>query len=81
MFIKKLYKPDVALLPVGGFYTMGPREAAIACELINPRYIIGMHYGTFPILSGTPSELKKFLPAKMRNRVIELEPGIRRRFD
>lgn len=76
MLIAQLYKPDVALLPIGGCYTMGPREAAKACELINPRHIIGMHYGTFPVLAGTPAELRKYLPARMKGRVSELEPGM-----
>lgn len=73
--IGQLYKPDVALLPIGGLYTMAPREAAKACELINPRHIIGMHYGTFPVLTGSPAQLKKYLPPRLRSRVKELEPG------
>lgn len=73
--IGQIYKPDIALLPIGGVYTMAPREAAKACELINPKQIIGMHYGTFPILTGTPGELKKYLPPQLRGRVRELEPG------
>lgn len=75
-FIGQLYKPHVALLPIGDLYTMGPRQAAKASELINPKHIIGMHYGTFPVLTGTPSQLKKYLPAKMKNKVKELQPGI-----
>ncbi len=55
---------------------MGPREAAKAVGLLNPRIVIGMHYGTFPVLEGTPSELKKFLPAKHKKKVRELEPGV-----
>ena len=73
--IGRLYKPDVALLPIGGLYTMAPREAAKACELLNPKHIIGMHYGTFPFLTGTPAELKKHLPLRLRARVKELRPG------
>ncbi|MDI6767371.1 MAG: metal-dependent hydrolase [Bacteroidota bacterium] len=73
--IGELYKPDLVVLPIGGFYTMGPKEAAYACKLLKPKYIIGMHYGTFPILTGTPIELKKLLPKEMKKRVIELEPG------
>lgn len=73
--IRELYKPELVLLPIGGFYTMGPKEAAYACKLLKPKYIIGMHYGTFPILTGTPFELKKLLPQEMKNRVIVLEPG------
>ncbi len=74
--IADLYRPDVAILPIGGLYTMGPREAAKAVGLLNPRIVIGMHYGTFPVLEGTPSELKKFLPAKHKKKVRELEPGV-----
>ncbi len=73
--IGELYRPQAALLPIGGLYTMGPREAALACKLLNPRFIIGMHYGTFPMLTGTPAELRKYLPATLKSRVIELQPG------
>ena len=73
--IGEFYKPDVALLPIGGLYTMGPSEAAYACKLLKPKYIIGMHYGTFPVLTGSPEELKELLPNDMKNRVIKLEPG------
>ena len=74
-FIGELYKPDLALLPIGDLYTMGPREAAVACRLIKPNAIIAMHYGTFPVLTGTPRELRRHLPAAMKKRVIELIPG------
>lgn len=73
--IGDLYKPQAVILPIGGLYTMDPREAAYACKLLKPRYIVGMHYGTFPALAGTPAELKKNLPAAMKKVVIELEPG------
>ena len=74
-FIGDLYKPDLALLPIGDLFTMGPREAAVACRLIRPKVIIGMHYGTFPVLTGTPHELRRHLPVTMKNRVMELVPG------
>ncbi len=73
--IKRLYSPDLMLVCIGGHFTMGPREAAEAIKLIQPKYVIPMHYGTFPILAGTPDELKKYLPAKFKNAVIELKPG------
>jgi L-ascorbate metabolism protein UlaG (beta-lactamase superfamily) len=73
--IGQLYKPDVAILPIGDLYTMGPREAAKACEWLHPKHIIGMHYGTFPALTGTPMELRRFLPEKLKKRVKELEIG------
>ena len=74
-FIGDLYKPALALLPIGDLFTMGPREAAMACKLLKPKTIIGMHYGTFPVLTGTPSELRRHLPAEMKKRVLELTPG------
>lgn len=76
--IQKLHRPSLAILPIGGLYTMDPREAALACRMLTPRKIIGMHYGTFPALAGTPAELRKHLPGKMRESVLELVPGIRR---
>lgn len=75
-YIRQLYKPDLAILPIGDLYTMGPKEAAIACQLINPKFIIGMHYGTFPLLTGTPSELRKHLTGPAKKKVIELQPGV-----
>lgn len=74
--IGQLYKPHLALLPIGDLYTMSPREAALACTLIRPRTIIGMHYGTFPPLTGTPEQLKKHLPPAMRKSVRILDPGV-----
>ena len=73
--IGELCRPDVAMLPIGDLYTMGPTQAAYAANLLKPRYIIGMHYGTFPALTGTPADLKKLLPVPMRKKVVELEPG------
>ncbi len=73
--IRTLYRPDIAFLPIGDLYTMGPRAAALACEMLKPKYIVGMHYGTFPALTGTPEQLRKHLPAVMRRRVLELKPG------
>jgi L-ascorbate metabolism protein UlaG (beta-lactamase superfamily) len=62
--IRDLYRPDVALLPIGGHYTMGPREAALAVELLGVRHVIPIHYGTFPALAGTPAELRSELDAR-----------------
>jgi L-ascorbate metabolism protein UlaG (beta-lactamase superfamily) len=52
--IHELYQPDLAMLPVGDLFTMGPREAAYACRLLKPKSVIPMHFGTFPVLTGTP---------------------------
>jgi L-ascorbate metabolism protein UlaG (beta-lactamase superfamily) len=55
--IGELYRPDVALIPIGGHFTMGPREAAKAIELLGVKQVIPMHHGTFPALRGTPKAL------------------------
>ena len=73
--IADLYKPKAVFLPIGGLFTMGPREAAYACGLLKPQTIVGMHYGTFPVLTGTPAELKKHLSPQMKNRIVELNIG------
>jgi L-ascorbate metabolism protein UlaG (beta-lactamase superfamily) len=57
--IGELYKPDLAMLPIGNLFTMGPREAAYAIKLLGVKDVIPMHYATFPMLTGTPEELKK----------------------
>lgn len=52
--IRQLYAPDLVMLPIGGHFTMGPKEAALASQLIGAPIVIPIHYGTFPILAGTP---------------------------
>ncbi|QJA05672.1 metal-dependent hydrolase [Thermosulfurimonas marina] len=75
-FIGELYRPEVALLPIGSHYVMGPREAAKACELLQPKMVVPMHYGTFPVLSGTPEELEEALAARgLSVEVKVLSPG------
>ena len=75
--IGDLYAPDVAILPIGGHYTMGPREAALAVELLGAKEIVPIHHGTFPILGGTPAQLRTELDARSLNdvRIHALEPG------
>ncbi|MGH9512699.1 MAG: metal-dependent hydrolase [Terriglobales bacterium] len=70
--IRELYSPDIALLPIGDHYTMGPREAAYACSLLKVKTVIPMHFGTFPMLTGTPAELRKLAP---NVEVLEMKPG------
>lgn len=74
--IGELYAPDVALLPIGDHYTMGPREAALAARMLKPRWIVPAHFGTFPVLTGTPDsfrdELKK---AGVDAKLVVLDPG------
>jgi len=55
--IAELYHPEVAMVPIGGYYTMGPKEAALAVRLLKPKMVLPLHYGTFPPLKGTPEEL------------------------
>ena len=57
--IGRIYSPEVAVLPIGGHFTMDPREAAVACELLGVQRVVPCHYGTFPLLAGTPDELRK----------------------
>jgi len=59
--IRELYAPDVAMLPIGGHYTMGPKEAALAVQFLQPQLILPLHWGTFPPLTGTPQELAKLV--------------------
>jgi Predicted Zn-dependent hydrolases of the beta-lactamase fold len=62
--IRDLYAPDIALLPIGGHFTMGPREAALAVELLGVKHVLPIHYGTFPLLAGTPDQLRAELAAR-----------------
>ena len=71
--IARIYRPDVAILPIGDHFTMGPREAAVAVELLGVRRVVPCHYGTFPLLHGTPSELRDLVPAGVE--VLAPEPG------
>jgi L-ascorbate metabolism protein UlaG (beta-lactamase superfamily) len=70
--IAELYKPDLAFLPIGDLYTMSPREAAVACRLLNVPTVIPMHFGTFPQLTGRPEQLSKLAPSA---KIWELKPG------
>lgn len=71
--VAELYAPEIVFLPIGDRFTMGPAAAAKACELLRPRLVVPMHWGTFPVLTGTPSELKPLLPAGVE--MLELRPG------
>jgi L-ascorbate metabolism protein UlaG (beta-lactamase superfamily) len=61
--IRRIYEPDVAVLPIGDHFTMGPREAAVAAELVGASRVVPCHYATFPLLTGTPDALRPLLPA------------------
>ena len=72
--IRELYAPEIAFLPIGDHYTMGPEAAGRACELLGVRQVVPMHYGTFPALTGTPEALKKHVEP-MGVDVLVLKPG------
>jgi L-ascorbate metabolism protein UlaG (beta-lactamase superfamily) len=72
--IAEMHKPDIAFLPIGDHYTMGPDAAARACRLLGVRQVVPMHYGTFPILSGTPERLKHLVEPHGVD-VLVLRPG------
>lgn len=71
--IARLYRPDVAILPIGDHFTMGPQEAALAVDLLGVIRIVPCHYGTFPLLTGTPEALRELLPEGVE--VIAPAPG------
>ena len=75
--IGELYQPDIAFLPIGGHFTMGPDGAARAVELLGVSTVVPIHYGTFPILAGTPDQLRDALEHLELGdvRVIAPEPG------
>jgi L-ascorbate metabolism protein UlaG (beta-lactamase superfamily) len=73
--IRELYHPELAMLPIGSHYVMSPAEAALACKMLKPRWVIPMHYGTFPVLTGTPAELIQRLKDEPDITVIPLKPG------
>ncbi len=71
------YKPDVAILPIGGVFTMGPDEAAHACKLIKPKIVIPEHYGTFPVLVQDCNGFRdNVLSSQPETQVIEAIPGV-----
>jgi L-ascorbate metabolism protein UlaG (beta-lactamase superfamily) len=72
--IHELYRPELAFLPIGDLFTMSPREAAVACRLLKPKRVVPMHFGTFPPLTGRPSELAQ-LASGTGAEVWELSPG------
>ena len=73
--IGEMSKPDVAVLPIGDFYTMGPKRAAHAVRLIGAKQILCGHFGTFPALSGTPAALRELVGAGVD--IPDISPGDR----
>jgi L-ascorbate metabolism protein UlaG (beta-lactamase superfamily) len=71
--IQRIYRPDLAVLPIGDHYTMGPREAAVAIELLGVVRCVPCHYGTFPLLTGTPDALRELVAPGVE--ILAPEPG------
>jgi L-ascorbate metabolism protein UlaG (beta-lactamase superfamily) len=72
--IRELYGPELAMLPIGDVFTMGADEAAYACRLLKPKSVVPMHFGTFPMLTGTRDDLKRMVK-DLGVEVVEIEPG------
>jgi L-ascorbate metabolism protein UlaG (beta-lactamase superfamily) len=73
--IAEIYKPEVACLPIGDFYTMGPREAAVAIRLLGVKHVLPMHYGTFPPLTGRPAHVRELTKDVAGLEIHEPKPG------
>lgn len=75
--IGEFYKPDLAMLPIGDFYTMDPRQAARAVEFLGVKRVLPMHYGTFPVLTGTPAQLREAMQGLPGGPVdiVDVQPG------
>ncbi len=70
--IARIYKPSLVIIPIGDHYTMGPQEAAVALELLGNSRCIPCHWGTFPLLTGTPGALRELAPDA---DLLDVEPG------
>jgi L-ascorbate metabolism protein UlaG (beta-lactamase superfamily) len=75
--IAERFRPEAAFLPIGGHFTMDPTSAALAVELLGVKEVLPMHYGTFPLLAGTPQQLRAALVQRGLGDVTvhEVEPG------
>ena len=73
--ISEIYKPELSLLPIGSHFTMDPTEATYAAKLLGSKYVIPMHYGTFPLLTGTPEIFLKLMKEVPQTKVLVLKPG------
>lgn len=71
--IGELYRPTIAMLPIGDHFTMGPKEAALAVNLLQPQVVLPIHFGTFPMLTGTPDALAGLVPSNVE--IVRWSPG------
>lgn len=73
--LSEMHEPDLVAVPIGDFYTMGPVEAALAVEMLDPSRVVPIHFGTFPVLTGDPLEFKRLVERDTDARVLLPEPG------
>jgi L-ascorbate metabolism protein UlaG (beta-lactamase superfamily) len=73
--IGRLYAPDLAILPIGDHFTMGPFEAAEAIRLLGVKHVVPTHYGTFGLLTGTPHALRDAAADVLGLEVLDVKPG------
>jgi L-ascorbate metabolism protein UlaG (beta-lactamase superfamily) len=71
--IRELYQPKLIMIPIGGHFTMGPKEAALAIRLLSPQVVLPMHFGTFPPLKGTPEQLRGMIDPSVK--LVDWKPG------
>jgi L-ascorbate metabolism protein UlaG (beta-lactamase superfamily) len=80
-FIGDLYAPRIALLPIGGHYTMDIQQAVLATKLLKPKYVVPMHYNTFPPIRADPNEFKEKVEKEVGVEVVVMEPGETKEFE
>ena len=73
--IGQMYKPELALLPIGGFFTMDPKQAAMAVDLIKPKTAVPMHYSTWPPIEQDPKEFERLVKKSSKTKVVIMQPG------
>ena len=73
--ISEIYKPQLSMLPIGDLFTMSPLEASYACRFLRSKWVVPMHYATFPLLVGTPDELKRLTADMDSLTVVDIKPG------
>jgi len=73
--IGQMYKPDLALLPIGGFFTMDCKQAAIAVNLIKTKTVVPMHYNTWPPIEQDPKEFERLVKKSSKTKVVIMQPG------
>jgi L-ascorbate metabolism protein UlaG (beta-lactamase superfamily) len=79
--IPAFFKVDVMLACIGGHFTMDPARAALAVSYVNPKHVVPMHFGTYPLLAGTPDQFKDALAKrKLGDRLVVMKPGEDRTF-